>query len=377
MSVRRLHNIWHLGIKELRSLARDPILLVLIVWAFSIGVYLAATGVSMELRNAPIAVVDEDQSELSQRIINAFYGPYFRKPDLIAIDEIDRGMDGGRYTFVLDIPPGFNADVLAGRQPAMQLNVDATQMSHAFIGTGYIGSIVNGEIDEYLRRYRSATPLPVDLVPRMQFNPNLTSSWFASVMEIINNITMLSMVLAGAALIREREHGTIEHLLVMPLTSIEIMAAKIWANGLVVLVAAALSLHLVVKGALGVPIAGSLTLFLLGTTIYLFSATSLGILLATVARSMPQFGLLLILVLLPLQILSGATTPRESMPLIVQNIMLFAPTTHFVSFAQAILYRGAGVEIVWPQFLATAAIGVFFFGGALVRFRKAITTQQS
>ncbi len=211
----------------------------------------------------------------------------------------------------------------------------------------------------------------------MQFNPNLTSSWFASVMEIINNITMLSMVLAGAALIREREHGTIEHLLVMPITRLEIMLAKIWANGLVVLVAAALSLYLVVKGALGVPIAGSLSLFLCGTVIYLFSSTSLGILLATVARSMPQFGLLLILVLLPLQILSGASTPRESMPAIVQYIMLFAPTTHFVSFAQAILYRGAGLDIVWPQFLATAVIGALFFVGALVRFRKAITTQLS
>ena len=377
MSMRRLHNIWHLGIKELRSLARDPIFMILIFWAFSVGVYLAATGVSMELRNAPIAAVDEDQSELSQRIVNAFYGPYFRKPDLIALDQIDRGMDNGRYTFVLDIPPGFSADVLAGRQPALQLNVDATQMSHAFIGAGYINSIVNGEIEEYLRRYRGATPLPVDLVTRMQFNPNLTSSWFASVMEIINNITMLSMVLAGAALIREREHGTIEHLLVMPVTRLEIMLAKIWANGLVVLVAAALSLYLVVKGALGVPIAGSLSLFLFGTVIYLFSSTSLGILLATVARSMPQFGLLLILVLLPLQILSGASTPRESMPAIVQNIMLFAPTTHFVSFAQAILYRGAGLDIVWPQFLATAVIGAFFFVGALARFRKAITTQLS
>ncbi|MFA5915935.1 MAG: ABC transporter permease [Burkholderiales bacterium] len=375
--MRRLHNIWHLGIKELRSLARDPIFMILIFWAFSIGVYLAATGVSMELRNAPIAVVDEDQSELSQRIVNAFYGPYFRKPDLIALDRIDRGMDSGRYTFVLDIPPGFSSHVFAGRQPALQLNVDATQMSHAFIGAGYINSIVNGEIEEYLRRYRSVTPLPVDLVTRMQFNPNLTSSWFASVMEIINNITMLSMVLAGAALIREREHGTIEHLLVMPVTRLEIMLAKIWANGLVVLVAAALSLYLVVKGALGVPIAGSLSLFLCGTVIYLFSSTSLGILLATVARSMPQFGLLLILVLLPLQILSGASTPRESMPAIVQNVMLFAPTTHFVSFAQAILYRGAGLDIVWPQFLATAVIGAFFFGGALVRFRKAITTQLS
>lgn len=381
MSMRPPHrigyNVWHLGIKELRSLSRDPLLLVLIGWAFSFAIYVAATGVTMELRNAPIAAVDEDRSELSQRILNAFYGPYFRKPDLIAVEGIDRALDSGRYIFVLDIPPGFNIDVLAGRQPALQLNVDATQMAFAFIGTGYITSIVNGEVEEYLRRYRSPPATPVNLVPRVQFNPNMSSSWFTAVMEIINNITMLSMVLAGAALIREREHGTVEHLLVMPLTPLEIMTAKIWANGLVVLVAAAVSLQLVVQGALGVPISGSLPLFLLGAAVYLFSATSLGILLGTVARSMPQFGLLLIMVLLPLYLLSGASTPRESMPVIVQNVMQLAPTTHFVSLAQAILYRAAGLEVVWSQLLATAGIGAVFFLVAWLRFRRAITTQQT
>ena len=376
-TLRRIYNIFHLGIKELRSLLRDPILLFLIVWAFSVAIYAAATGVSMELRNAPIAVVDEDQSVLSQRIINAFYGPYFRKPDLITLDQIDRNMDNGRYTFVLDIPAGFSADVLAGRQPALQVNVDATQMSHAFIGSGYITSIVSGEVNEFLQRYRSTTPLPVELVTRMKFNPNRTSEWFGSVMEIINNITMLSIVLAGAALIREREHGTIEHLLVMPIGPFEIMVAKVWANGLVVLVAAALSLQFLVKGVLGVPIAGSIGLFLVGAALHLFATTALGIMLATVARSMPQFGLLMIMVMLPLEILSGATTPRESMPQIVQNIMAFAPTTHFVAFAQAILYRGAGLEVVLPSMLAIAGIGLVFFMVALARFRRAITTQQS
>jgi ABC-2 type transport system permease protein len=196
-------------------------------------------------------------------------------------------------------------------------------------------------------------------------------------MKIISNITLLSVVLAGAALIREREHGTIEHLLVMPLTPIEIMAAKIWANGLVVLVAAGLSLWLVVKGVLGVPIAGSLTLFLFGAALHLFSSTSLGIFLATVARSMPQFGLLMILVIVPLDMLSGAMTPRESMPAAIQTIMLAAPTTHFVKFAQAILYRGAGFEVVWRDFLAIIAIGAVFFLVALARFRRSVALTQA
>jgi len=196
-------------------------------------------------------------------------------------------------------------------------------------------------------------------------------------MKIISNITLLSVVLAGAALIREREHGTIEHLLVMPLAPMEIMAAKIWANGLVVLVAAGLSLWLVVKGVLGVPIAGSLTLFLFGAALHLFSSTSLGIFLATVARSMPQFGLLMILVIVPLDMLSGALTPRESMPAAIQTIMLAAPTTHFVKFAQAVLYRGAGFEVVWRDFLAIIALGAVFFLVALARFRRSVALTQA
>src|SRR5262249_12886760 len=185
--------------------------------------------------------------------------------------------------------------------------------------------------------------------------------------------TMLSIILTGAALIREREHGTIEHLLVMPVTPLEIMAGKVWSMALVVLVACALSLILVVQGALHVPIEGSVALFLAGATTHLFASAAMGIFLGTVARSMPQFGLLVILVLLPLQMLSGAMSPRESMPEAIQTVMLVAPTTHFVLLAQAILYRAAGFDVVWPHFLALAAIGTALFGAALARFRKAIS----
>ena len=208
-----------------------------------------------------------------------------------------------------------------GGGPTIQVNIDATQMSQAFIGASYIQNIVTAEIDEFVRRRQAGAAAPASVVVRVMFNPNLNGVWFGGVMEIINNITMLSVILTGAALIREREHGTLEHLLVMPLSPFQIMAAKVWANGLVVLLAAGLSLWLVVRGALGVPIAGSVLLFLGGAALHLFSTTSLGIFLGTVARSMPQFGLLMILVILPLQMLSGGMTPRESMPAFVQAVM--------------------------------------------------------
>ena len=368
-------NIIQLGLKELRSLWHDKILAFFILASFSIMIYSAATAASRELHNAPIGIVDEDQSPLSARIISAFYGPYFKPPRVISMDEIDPGLDAGDYTFVLNIPPDFQRDVLAGKHPALQVNIDATRMTQAFIGANYIQSIVTGEITEFAQRHRTGTVLPITLATRVKFNPNLNGIWFGGVMEIISQVTMLSIILTGAALIREREHGTLEHLLVMPLIPFEVMAAKVWANGLVVLVCTALSLRLVVQGALGVPIVGSTPLFLFGTMLHLFSTTSMGILMATVARSMPQFGLLMIIVVLPLQMLSGGITPRESMPEIVQNIMLAAPTTHFTALAQAILYRGAGVDVVWPQLIAIMGTGTVFFVGALLRFRASLASQ--
>ncbi len=370
--MQRRGNILQLGIKELRSLWHDKVLLTFVFFAFTGLVYIVSSATSLELNNAPIAVVDEDQSQLSKRISSAFYAPYFKVPDSISLADIDPSLDNGTYTFVLDIPPNFQRDVLAGKQPTLKVNIDATRMSQAFIGDNYIQAIISGEINEFVKGYRSVYALPIQQSSHIMFNPNLTSVWFGSVMELMNVITMISIILTGAAVIREREHGTLEHLLVMPLTSFEIVVAKIWANGLVILMLAAFSLFVVIEGILQVPIHGSAALFLFGAAIHLFATTSLGILLGTQARTMPQLGLLMILILLPLQMLSGGITPRESMPEVVQNIMLIAPTTHFVKFAQAILYRGAGWEVVWPYFLALFAIGSVCFLFALSRFRKSV-----
>jgi ABC-2 type transport system permease protein len=368
----RAANVLNLGIKEFRSLGRDPMMLVLIVFAFTVAVYASSTAIPETLNKAPIAIVDEDQSPLSTRIAVAFYPPYFVPPAKITPAEMDARMDEGVDTFALDIPPEFQRDLLARKTPTIQLNVDATRMSQAFVGNGYIQTILNNEVRAFAEHYQSEARPQVDLALRARFNPELNKSWFGAIIEVINNVTMLAIVLTGAALIREREHGTIEHLLAMPVTPFEIMTSKVWSMALVVLVACLLSLVFVVQGVLAVPIQGSMALFLAGAVVHLFAATSIGIFLGTVARSMPQFGLLLLLVLLPLEILSGGLTPRESMPEAVQFIMLTAPTTHFVMLAQAVLYRGAGLDVVWPQFLALVVIGAVLFGFSLARFRRTI-----
>jgi ABC-2 type transport system permease protein len=266
------HTVLQLAGKELRSLWRDRLLLVFVLWAFSGAIYTAATAMPDRLVRAPIAVVDEDQTVLSQRLISAFYPPDFLTPDLISLGKMDAGLDTGRYSFVLDIPPGFQRDVVAGRRPALQLNVDATQLRQSFVGTGYVQSMIQLELQEFVQGERAAAASPVELAVRMRFNPTLNSAWFTGVMEVINMVTMLSIIL----------------------------------------------------------------------------------------------------VLLPLQMLSGGATPRESMPEAVRTLMLLAPTTHFVSLAQAVLYRGAGLSIVWPTLLALTAIGATFFVAALTRFRRSL-----
>lgn len=368
-----LAHIFRLGVKELWSLARDPVMILLIVYTFTVAIYISATAMKETLNKAPIAIVDEDGSPLSARIAASFFPPRFNPPAMISLAQIDAGMDSGAYTFVLDIPSNFQRDVLAGRSPTIQLNVDATRMSQAFSGSNYVQQMTLGEVTEFVQRHRDTPAQAVELAVRARFNPNLEQAWFGALMELINNVTMLSIVLTGAALIREREHGTIEHLLVMPVTPAEIMLAKIWSMGLVVLVAATGALLCVVKGILHIPIEGSVLLFVAGAALHLFAACSLGIFMATLARSMPQFGLLAVLILLPLQLLSGNATPRESMPQFFQIVMLAAPTTHFVALGQAVLFRGAGLSVVWPQFLALAGIGAVFFGISLNRFRHTIS----
>ena len=368
-----LSNIFRLGVKELHSVRRDAVMMALIVYTFTFAVYVPSRHAQTELRDGSVAIVDADRSQLSARIGDALMAPYMQPAVPIDSRQADAVLDAGKFTFVIEIPPKFQADAAAGRRPAAQVIIDATAITQAAQGAAYIRSVIEREAQSVVGHDAAQAAQPITVISRAKFNPNLQTQWFMGVMQFINVITILSIVLTGAALMRERERGTVEHLLVLPVTPFEIMAAKVWANALMVTLAATLSLKLVIQGVLDIPIAGSITLFLLGMIIYLYSGTSLGIFLATLARSMPQFGLLAFPVFMVMILLSGGLTPIESMPWWLQNFMQLSPSTHFVSLSQAIIYRGAGFDVVWPQFVILIAIGALFFSAALLRFRRAIT----
>jgi ABC-2 type transport system permease protein len=371
----RLHvaNIFRLMIKELRSFRSDPIMLALVAYSFTFAIYAAATGASTEATNLSVGIVDEDRSDLSRRIADGLTPPTFKPAIELTAADIDLAMNSQRVLYVIEIPPKFQADILAGREASVQIDIDATAAAQAFNGMTYIQNVINDYVMQFIARREGAIGAPAKVLIRAKFNPNFKSSWFTSVMQIISNLTMITVMLTGAALIREREQGTVEHLLVMPVVPSEIMLSKILANGIVIVISAGLSLLLVVQWWLQVPITGSTLLFLGGACFYVFTVAALGIALGTIASTMAQFGLLSIPVLLVMMLLSGSTTPIESMPVWLQYVMkVISPTPHFVIFAQDVLYRGADFPIVWPEIVTTTAIGSVYFVVALYRFRRVI-----
>jgi ABC-2 type transport system permease protein len=376
--VRNLHHILWLGLKELLSLLRDPVLLFLIIYSFTFSVYTPAKSAVMDVVNASIAVVDEDSSVLSRRITEAFLPPLFLPPKQLVFGDINQAMNTGEYTFIVDIPHYFQRDIANDVQPTVEITADATAMSQAGRGPDYIRKIMTRTSAPFWPGAQANQNQDlVQLNTRARFNPNYQQSWFVAINQIINNITVLAIFLTGAAVLREREHGTLEHLLVMPLRPFELMFAKIWANGLVVVITALASLFIVVQGALGVPIAGqSIPLFAGGLCVYLFSVTALGVMLATLVRSMPQFGLLAFPTFIAMSLLSGGQTPLESMPMWLQNTMQFVPSTHFVAFSQAVLFRNATLGMVWWPLTLMFVIGSVYSVFTLSRFRKMLAAVQ-
>jgi ABC-2 type transport system permease protein len=375
--MKRLWHIFQLVLKELISLAQDPVLLFLIFYSFTFSVYTPSKSAVMDVVNASIAIVNEDDSEAGRTIRDAMLPPLFLPAGQIDFQDINRDMDRGRYTFVVDVPPRFQHDLEIDAKPTIQIVTDATAMSQAGRGPLYIQNIITSAVTPFWKGANQPEDRPLlELVTRGRFNANYQQGWFVAINQVINNISVLAIFLTGAAVLREREHGNIEHLLVMPLQPFELMFAKIWANGLVVVVAAMASLFIVVKVAIGVPIAGSIPLFAAGLVVYLFSVTALGIMLATLVRSMPQFGLLAFPVFIVMNLLSGGNTPLESMPVVLQKAMQFVPSTHFVSFSQAVLFRNASLAMVWPQLAKMFAIGLAYTLYTLTRFRKMLAAVQ-
>jgi ABC-2 type transport system permease protein len=363
--------------KELLQLRRDVPLLLFVIYSFSLSVYISGAGMTMQLNNASLLVHDGDRSESSRELIRRFREPYFRFDGEVhdpktGLERLDRGT----AMLLLDIPPRFHESI-RGREPvSIQLQVDTTNAPQGLSAASYAARIV-GEFSSDLTSSRligasgGRMDMPVvESAHRVWYNPNQDETWFQSISHILRMITLFAFLLPAAALVREKEHGTVEQLLVAPVTPLQIMLSKVLAMTLVILASTALAMAIVLKPVFGVPVRGSLALFFVLTALYSFTTAGLGLFAATVTRNQAQIGMVSLLVISPMLLLSGIATPFEAMPSWVQSLMALSPLRYFVDVTYGILLKGVGVDVLWDSILAMALLGGTLFGLGMWRFRR-------
>jgi ABC-2 type transport system permease protein len=364
-------------LKELLQLSRDPVLLIILAWFFTAEIYIAGSGISMGLHNASLAVIDRDQSEASRELIHRFRPPYFNLQGGLASGRqgIQR-LDEGKSMLVLEIPPHFQRELEAGRPAAVQLQVDTTNTILGTLATSYAAQIVARYGEDRALEQLGITDLQLAAMPRIEdrhrvwYNPNQVDPWFMGISELMTVITMLSLMLPAAAAVREKERGTIEQLAVSPLTPFQILFPKVIAMTLAILAGTAVALFLILLPVFHVPVKGSLLLFFSVTALYVLAVSGLGLFIAAISRNLGQVSMLVIVILMPMLLLSGAWTPPEAMPVLLRQLMVISPLYWFIELGYGILLKGAGLDILWDSVLGLSVLGMIIFAFGIVQFRR-------
>ena len=363
--------------KELLQLFRDIPLMAFLIYSFTLSVYVTGNGIQTQLKNAGLLVSDADRSVSSRELISRFHSPYFRfDGELAHPNEGFVRLDRGGSMMVLDIPTRFHEALVSGESTAVQLLVDTTNSPQGLSAAGYAARIV-GQFSQELIMTRngqtgsSSTTVPMILSDhRVWFNQDQNETWFESISHLLRMITIFAVLLPAAALVREKERGTVEQLLVSPLTPAQIMLPKVVAMTLVILGATAVALFGVMLPVFGVPIRGSVSLLFLLTALFIVATAGIGVFASTVTKNQAQVGMMTLLVVAPMLLLSGIFTPLETMPAWVRYLMALSPLRYFIEIATGILLKGIGLEMLWSQVLSMVALGGALFGFGMWQFRR-------
>ena len=363
--------------KELLQLFRDIPLMAFLIYSFTLSVYVTGNGIQTQLKNAGLLVSDADRSVSSRELISRFHSPYFRfDGELTHPNEGFVRLDRGGSMMVLDIPTRFHEALVSGESTAVQLLVDTTNSPQGLSAAGYAARIV-GQFSQELIMTRngqmgsSSTTVPMILSDhRVWFNQDQNETWFESISHLLRMITIFAVLLPAAALVREKERGTVEQLLVSPLTPAQIMLPKVVAMTVVILSATAVALFGVMLPVFGVPMRGSVALLFLLTALFIVATAGIGVFASTVTKNQAQVGMMTLLVVAPMLLLSGIFTPLETMPAWVRYLMALSPLRYFIEIATGILLKGIGLEMLWSQVLSMVALGGALFGFGMWRFRR-------
>ena len=373
LAVVRLHRM---VVKELRQLLRDPRTARVIFVSPIIQVLMMGYAVNTDVRRVPLFVVDHDRSAQSREVVEALSASgYFRlKGSSDRAEDALLALDGGAAQVALVIPPRFSADLRAGGEPPIQLLLDGTNSNTATVSQGYASKIVTRFGAEIaMDRMPPGREVPgVELRTRAAFNPGLESLVYNVPGIIATIVLMMSLLLTSIGVARERELGTLDQLMVSPLTPGQFMLGKTIPVVIVALIQMA-AISVVALYWFDIPFRGSALLLLAGAAIYILAGLSLGLILASVTRTQQEAFLGLFLFIMPAIILSGFMFPVETMPSFFQILTLLNPLRHFLEVVRDIFLKGSGIAELWRQFLflsAMAAAGLLY---ATARFRKTMT----
>lgn len=363
--------------KEMLQLSRDVPIGLLLLYSFTLAVYLTGNGIRSQLQNASLLVLDADHSFSSRELIHKFKAPFFRLEGEIADPQEGlRWLDRGKAMAVLEIPPRFHEQLMTGEPTAVQLLVDTTNAPQGLSAASYAARIVGrfgqeSALTRMMGTEQSSENLPVIVSDhRVWYNPDQNDTWFESISHLLRQITIFAILLPAAALVREKERGTVEQLLVSPLTPFQIMLPKVLAMTVVILCATAVALFGIMRPVFGVPIKGSIPLFFALTALFVFSTAGMGLAAATVARNQAQVGMMTLLVVAPMMLLSGLVAPMEALPAWTRNLMIFSPLRYFIDIANGILLKGSDLSLLWESVLSMVLLGGGLLGFGMWRFRR-------
>lgn len=353
--------------KEFIQMWRDKMLLFILVWSFTVSPFIASNGMSMEINHHPYVVYDQSQSQSSRELLSRFQEPYFRLLDVVYSNrEVVDYLDSGKASMVIIIPPDFERKLSSDSPAAFQVISDGTISLSATVAVMYVAQISGNYTLDLIEQRGFGTltrqSIPhVNIETRTEYNPNRTNAWFSGLVDFISKITMVSLLLTAAAVVREKEYGTIEQLMVTPARSFEIFLSKIIPNIFLIVPLSVVGLVGVMKGFYGLPIAGNIFLFYLVLVLYIFVMSSLGIQIALLAKNLPQAIMMMMFLLMPMIFLSGTFTPTEAMQPWMRWTGMLIPMHYFVDFTFDVLLKGNSLYYVWPSILGLVVLGTGLF----------------
>ncbi len=369
--------IWPVIRKEFIHIIRDPRTLGVMFIAPLMQLILFGYAATSDVRNVPMAVLDQDRTPQSRHLVTAFVesGQFTIASSVGSEQELAEQIDAGQARAGLIIPPRYAADLLGSRGAQVAFVLDGSDpsvASSALSSARLIGQVEATNVQQQALARRGGnvalTP-PLDVRPRVWYNPDMASAIFMVPALIGLILQMQATLLTSSAVVRERERGTIEQLIVTPIRPLELIVGKILPYAVIALL---ITFEILISGTLlfGVPIKGSVLLLLGIACLFLLSTLGIGLLISTIANTQQEAFLLTFLTLLPSIFLSGFIYPIAAMPKILQFMSNFIPLTYFLTVVRGIVIKGVGASALMPQIIALTFFGIFLIVLASLRFRK-------